>query len=552
VQGIRQNQTSLPVTTEAALPRHMLAWLPYFWSNVLFPGKDPAAEPVRPKSLLLLSVLPALLLYGTLSFHLFEPDEGRYAEIAREMLVRGEWVVPYLQSEPYLDKPPLLYWLVRLSYSVLGIHDWSARLIPALAVHATIILSYLFSRRWLGEKPAFWGALILTLAPGFVAIGRFLTMDSLLTLWVALSLFTGYEALRGERFRLGWWLLAAVPCGFGVMTKGPVAVVLLLPPLWLFRWLAGSKARISSWALFSFFVILLGICLPWYVAICVRLPSFVGYFLWYHNVVRFVAPFDHLRPIWFYMPILLVGLFPATLLLVPFFRFLLSGRDEVQSLRCACLSFLLLAGGWCVAFFSMSGCKLPTYILPALPPLALALGYYLAKSQWNCSPWPKRLAAAGFLLIFAGNNLAIPWYAGYRGPLSSAPEIAEFCREKQTPVVCYPRNCDSVSFYVGRDDLKSFRSKQTHLLVYYMIEQPRTVVLLAHRHSLEGLRHALPPELQITQTAHLGLGDLPGIPSGLMPRITWMLGETSLGLADVAIVERRTSVTNHDRITKRE
>jgi hypothetical protein len=252
-----------------------------------------------------------------------------------------------------------------------------------------------------------------------------------------------------------------------------------------------------------------------------------------------LAPFDHLRPIWFYVPILLVGFFPTTLLLVPLLRFLLAGRDEMAGLRCRSFSFVLLAGGWCVFFFSLSGCKLPTYILPALPPLALALGYYVATSAWMASPWPWRGAAFAFALLFAGHNLGIPWYAGYRGPLGPVPEVAKLCGEKGTPVVCYPRNCDSVSFYVGREDLRSFRSKETHLLVYYMLQHPRTVVLFAHRHSLQGLRYALPAELEIKEVKHLGLGEIPGVPASFMPKVSWMMGETSLGLADVAIVEHR-------------
>src|SRR5271168_2400149 len=99
-------------TSALAVPRSVAGLLPYAWSQLLFPGTATAARPWRWDSLLVLLVLPAVLLYPCLSFHLFEPDEGRYAEIPREMLARGEWVVPYLHGEPYLDKPPLLYWLV--------------------------------------------------------------------------------------------------------------------------------------------------------------------------------------------------------------------------------------------------------------------------------------------------------------------------------------------------------------------------------------------------------------------------------------------------------
>src|SRR5579871_5133208 len=122
-----------------AAPRSLAAWLRMLWANLLFPGAPAGGARLRWGALLLLVVLPGLLLYPCLSFHLFEPDEGRYAEIPREMLQRGEWVVPYLQQEPYLDKPPLLYWLVMLSYRLFGVSAASARLVPALAVHGCVL-----------------------------------------------------------------------------------------------------------------------------------------------------------------------------------------------------------------------------------------------------------------------------------------------------------------------------------------------------------------------------------------------------------------------------
>src|SRR5262249_57664622 len=156
-------------------------------------------------SLLLVIIVPAVLLYPRMDFHLLEPDEGRYAQIPREMLARGDWVVPHLQGQPYLDKPPLLYWLVMLSYSVFGVSEAAARLVPALATHGTILVVYLIGRRSLGERSAFWGALLLSVVPGFMGMARILTMDGLLTFWITLALLSTFEAIRGERFRTGCW-----------------------------------------------------------------------------------------------------------------------------------------------------------------------------------------------------------------------------------------------------------------------------------------------------------------------------------------------------------
>jgi 4-amino-4-deoxy-L-arabinose transferase-like glycosyltransferase len=487
----------MPFPNTTAAPPSLLTCLPVVWSQVLFPGRADAEPRGRWTSWLLLLLLPGALLYPCLSFHLFEPDEARYAEIPREMLARGDWIVPYLQREPYLDKPPLFYWLVMLNYRLFGVQTWAARLIPAWAAHGCVLLTYWFGRRLLGERAAFWGALALGLCPGFMSMARLLLLDGLLALCVTLALFAAFEALRRERFRWGWWLVSAVACGLGILAKGPVAVVLLVVPLWLHRRLTGSSCRIGWPARLVFGGILALLVLPWYVAICVRMPEFARYFLWEHNVMRFVSPFDHQRPIWFYGPILLVGLLPASLLLWPFARFMLAREPNEIRLRCPELGFTLLAGGWCVLFFSLSGCKLPTYILPGFPPLALACGYFLSTRRWADSTGLRGGVALAWVVLAAVNYGFVPRYAEFHSPMSDPQNIVQCCGDRNVPVVCYPRSCDSVAFYLGRDDFRSYRSKDTQLLVQFLLQQPRTVILFTHRHSLEQLRDVLPPKLRI-------------------------------------------------------
>jgi 4-amino-4-deoxy-L-arabinose transferase-like glycosyltransferase len=503
----------LPITNDESLtaiqipksPRSLLSYPSFLWSQVLFPGCAKPQAGFRWRSLLILLLVSGALLYPCLSFYLFEPDEGRYAEIPREMLARGEWLVPYLQGEPYLDKPPLMYWLVMASYRLFGEHDWSARLIPALAIQGCILVTYLLGRRSLGERAAFWGALALSLAPGFVSIGRLLILDGLLAFCVTLSIFAAFEAARGDRFRWSWWLVAAVTCGLGVLTKGPIAVVLLVPPVWLFGRLTKSSLPMSwrRWIVFA--AVILAVVSPWYVAMSLRIPSFAQYFFWEQNVVRFLSPFDHQRPAWFYAPVLLGGLLPVSLLALPFVRFLLSNKDA--PCRTRELGFMLLAGGWCVLFFTLSGCKLPTYILPAFPFLALALGAYLVQSGWIRSRWSWGIGGLSLTIMASGHYLFVPWYAHFRSPMRQTQEVAQLCGDPQTPLVCYPRNCDSVAFYLGRDDLHTYRSKETHLLVGFLQKHPGTVVLFAHRHSLKGFEQALEsmsPDLHLTHITPLG------------------------------------------------
>ncbi|MFN4260033.1 MAG: ArnT family glycosyltransferase, partial [Gemmataceae bacterium] len=273
------------------------------WRKVLFPGPTPQPASASPRVLALLVVLSSVLLYSCLNFRLFEPDEGRYAEIPREMLARGEWIVPLLQGEPYLDKPPLLYWLVMVSYRLCGVHDWAARLVPALAVQGCILLTYLLGRRVLGLRAAWWGALLLLVAPGLMLMGRLLLLDGLLTLWTTLALFSVFEATRGPRLRWGWWLTAALACALGILTKGPIILVLLVPPLCLYHGLTRGGAPVCWRALLAFTALVVLLPLPWFVAMCGRVPDFAYHFFWQHHVVRYADPFDHQRPIWFFLPI---------------------------------------------------------------------------------------------------------------------------------------------------------------------------------------------------------------------------------------------------------
>jgi hypothetical protein len=240
----------------------------------------------------------------------------------------------------------------------------------------------------------------------------------------------------------------------------------------------------------------------------IRLPGFAGYFLWEHNVIRFAMPFDHGRPVWFYLPILWGGLFPASLLLIPFLHFLATGQLEVACRRTRELGFMILAGGWCVLFFSLSGCKLPTYILPSLPFLSLALGHFLASTTWDRTRLTPFMAAVTFAFLLAGHYAIVPWAARIRSPMNRTDEIAGLCGDPKVPVICYPRPLDSVAFYLKRNDLRSYRSKQMPDLLHFLEKQPTTVVLFSHRHCLKQLQEVLPAGLCITCTGPLGLCDL--------------------------------------------
>src|SRR5262249_22579388 len=149
-------------------------------------------------------------------------------------------------------------------------------------------------------------------------------------------------------------------------------------------------------------------------------------------------------------------------------------------------------------------------------------------SRWRRSRWPVAVAGVTFALLAAGHLAALPWYAEHRCPSGRPAAVIAAHAGPDTPVVCYPRNCDSVAFYLGRDDLRSFRSKQTHLLLQYLQERPRVVILCTHRHSLHGLREALPRGLRIVKEVHFGVEGMGGLPDGLAQEVAGLMGGTAL------------------------
>ena len=396
------------------------AVLRFWWQTLLFP---PTAREERASggrwsgrvewgAVLLLCLASLLLLLSNLSYPLIEPDETRYAQIALEMVDSGDWVTPALDGKPYLDKPPLLYWLTAASYKVCGANETAARLPCALSAWFTVVLTYGLGRRLVGGRAAWCGALALLLCGGFVLCGRFLIMDGPLTLFTTATLLAAYVACGRKQFRLPWWLLAGTACALGVLTKGPIAIVLCVPPLLLARWLAGqgSPLGLRHWLAFAAPVLLVNV--PWFVAIAAAHDDFSIYFFWKHHVVRFVSAFNHGQPWWFYVPVGLAGMFPCSLLLPPLALFLFGRSAAERQLRFRELGFLLLAAVWIVAFFSASSCKLPTYILPALPPLCLLLGSVLDATVLTgdfrgrvsrlLQPIPRRAAATILALTVVG------------------------------------------------------------------------------------------------------------------------------------------------------
>ncbi|QEG37267.1 glycosyltransferase [Bythopirellula goksoeyrii] len=366
----------------------------YWWNKMMFPATfaddraDQTTWPTRKFALmtLLLTVIASTLLFTNLMYALIEPDETRYAQIALEMVHSGDWLVPRLHGKAYLDKPPLLYWLTASSYSLFGENQMSARLPCAVASLLTVLATFLLGWRLVGMRSAWIGALMLSLTGGFVLAGRFLLMDSLLSLFSTVGLLCALRAIYEPRRALFWWLVTGVACGLGVMTKGPVAPVLCFPPIVALAWLTRNYSMFRLRNLLAVTVPTMLISAPWFWQVAASQSEFIGYFFWKHNIHRFVTGLNHAQPWWFYLPVLALGMLPSTFFVPAMVVFLGRKNAEACQARTQELGALLLSSAWIVGFFSLSRCKLPTYILPAMPLLSLSLGKMLGDCRWSSIP----------------------------------------------------------------------------------------------------------------------------------------------------------------------
>lgn len=511
------------------IPRTLKALLPFWWTRVLFAGRAPRAYPLghegqspsshrllTPATFIALSFMALLLCFSGMGLPLQEPEESRYAEIPRQMLESGNWIVPTLNGQVYADKPPLLYWLVMASYRLFGVHDWAARLVSCTCAFLTILLTYFWGSRVLSHRAGLAAALVLCFSPRFIYLERLLTMNSLLCLCIVAAWAAAHFALDGRRLVPGWWVLSALACGLGLLAKGPVALVLVLTPVVLFSMLDTRTARVSVRAWAGFLLIALGLALPWCASVNREVPGFLTTLLWKHNVVRFMAPFDHSKPEWYYLPDLFLALLPSALLLPALIRWVARRQRQENALPPA-FGYILLALSWGLLFFSLAGSKRAGYILPLLPLVALALGGYIDHAlrrlqvpalhpglrQRLASYWTVGTAAA-FLLMLATVHTAFPHLAQTNSMRSQVRDHLAEAVDKSVPVICYPRGWDSVSFYLGRSDVRVYRREQRAQLIADLQANPRTLAFIKSDESLPELLRALPVSLEFAKRGKQG------------------------------------------------
>lgn len=337
---------------------------------------------------------------------LLEPDEGRYAEIAREMWVLGDWVTPHLNGVIYIEKPPLQYWATAVAYTLFGLHEWTARLWPLVLSFLALPLVHGFGSRLYGSQEAGLAAVIaLAASPYYVLVGQLNLLDgaftTLLMAAVAALVLGQREPDAGRRRPL--MVIAWIALGLAVLSKGIVAPLLAGGTLVLYSAVTRdfSPWRRMHWAagLAAFAVVVV----PWFWLISARNPDFLYFFFVHEHFMRFLTTVHaRVRPWWYFGPIAVVAL-------APWLRSIPAALRSGRLADAAATGFrpALFLGLWLVVvvvFFSLSGSKLAPYILPCMPVAAVLLGPALLRK-----PGHARTAAAttALLILLAAAGLCV-------------------------------------------------------------------------------------------------------------------------------------------------
>jgi 4-amino-4-deoxy-L-arabinose transferase-like glycosyltransferase len=343
----------------------------------------------------------SLIWFGTLNYrHLIPSDEGRYAEMAREMLVTGDWVTPRYNGYKYFEKPPLQVWATAAIFQVFGIGDWQARLWTALTGFLTILAIGFTGTRIYSARAGWLAAVVLASSPMWVISGHFNSLDMGLSAFLVAALCslllaqTSHNKSSCRNWMWACWVfMALATLSKGVIGAAIPAMVFVAYSISTWDWKIWTRLR-----LFSGTIVFLLITAPWFILVAQRNPEFLEFFFIHEHLQRFTQD-AHSRtgPIYYFVPLLLIGIIPWVLqipgALVQAWQ---ERRREFSS------GWLLVC--WFVvifAFFSMSRSKLPGYIIPIFPALALLIGHRLDRllGYSNSLGMPWKLQTLGFTLL---------------------------------------------------------------------------------------------------------------------------------------------------------
>jgi len=343
--------------------------------------EEAAERRLGTRALLLLLALFTVLWFGMLDHRkLIMPDEGRYAEIPREMVASGDWLTPRLNDIKYFEKPALQYWATATAFTLFGEHHWTARLWSALCGFFGVLATYFAVRRLWGADAALYSACALGGSLLWVMIGHVNTLDMGVSFFLSSAVFGFVLAQRDEatpRENRNYMWLAWLSLALAVLSKGLIGLVLPAATLVAYTLWQRDFALWRRLHMISGLSLLLAVTAPWFIAVSLANPEFARFFFIHEHFERFLTKaHGRYQPIWYFIPILLIGMLPWLVSLFLMLR--QAGRHQPEN-RFQPRRFLLL---WCLVvfgFFSASSSKLASYILPLFPALAALIGSYFAE-----------------------------------------------------------------------------------------------------------------------------------------------------------------------------
>jgi len=347
------------------------------------PQRDAGLEPwpISPAALLWLLAAFALVWFGLLNWrHLISSDEGRYAEMAREMLATGDWVTPRYNGYLYFEKPPLQTWMNALTFMVFGLGDWQARLWTALTGFGGVLLVGYTGRRIFGARAGLFAAIALASAPLWALLGHFNVLDMGLSFMMAVVLCALLLAQRPgltDTQTRNWMWLCWAAMGLSILSKGLIGVVLPGAVLVVYTLVARDWALWKRLYIVSGLIVLLAVTVPWFAAVMARNPSFFDFFFVNEHFNRFLKP-DHNRngPLYYFVPVFIVGFLPWLSMLPRAISASRATPRQANGFRPVTMLWVWAILIFC--FFSASHSKLISYVLPIAPAVAMLIGLGLA------------------------------------------------------------------------------------------------------------------------------------------------------------------------------
>ena len=384
------------------------------------------------RDLLTLGLLFGVAFFQFLGrFPLMEPDEGRYAEIPREMLERCDFITPMLNYVKYFEKPPLHYWLNALSMTVFGQNEFAVRFPGTLCGFLTVLFTYHLGRKLFGRREGMLAALILGSSTGFLVQARINFTDMTLTFCMSVALGCFILASRPEEQRKGlYYYLFYLFAALAVLAKGLIGLVLPGAVIFLYLLFCRRWRLLAEMRLFSGIVLFLGVSAPWFVLVSLKNPEFARFFFIHEHFERFLTKIHHrYQPFWFFVPILLLTMLPWSFF-VP--QALKKAWDDRKTAVGESLVYLGIWALFIFLFFSKSNSKLIPYILPVFPALAILVAYLFSRAL-DGTGVPRRtgMALSAVLCIVGIGGVLYPYLAARPdlSPASGAVVGLIFCAE---------------------------------------------------------------------------------------------------------------------------